>query len=400
MKKLFAQVAALSVIAIMLAAVVPVRTEAAGTLPQPVLRMFDELATVSSFRDDATLSARITSDGVTVDVNLAFDVVSDTKEKSEINFVLSASSASAKFRDAVGASSIKAKGSVRVLSSKKVYVYFDELPEFKNAGIDLNKVEKRWIDLSSKEYSQYVQMGEKESFPESIERMKNAYINHPAFTFTEQGSTATAYRYQITLNPAHLQGFLAAIQSDEVAVADLSASTFFSNIRNWNASLTIDKSTYLPKVASATLTAGESVNRTAFSITMSLENKYSAFNQKVSIKKPSKAITLEKLMKEFTSSLTGSREKGSDASKKSYVHTVRTLAELYYDSNGNSYLGVCKDSEVRSALKSAGNAACFAKAQEYAVSAKLTKGYYCADSTGLVATLSKKGISSKDFSCE
>lgn len=105
-------------------------------------------------------------------------------------------------------------------------------------------------------------------------------------------------------------------------------------------------------------------------------------------------------------SLNSARSKGSDASIKSNLSTVRTQAELYYDNNSQSYASMCTaDATLASALTSAANdtsatvdttlataqtstvVECHiaADGSAYAVSAplKTTSGHYwCIDNTG------------------
>ena len=106
-------------------------------------------------------------------------------------------------------------------------------------------------------------------------------------------------------------------------------------------------------------------------------------------------------------SLNTARSKGGDAAVKANLSGARAQAEIYYDSNGNSYSGVCA-TDLASGVKSikaqtdaassagAGNttsAVCSATASAWAASAPLKSpnifgtssgtDYWCVDSTGI-----------------
>ena|SRR3569832_1558885 len=105
-------------------------------------------------------------------------------------------------------------------------------------------------------------------------------------------------------------------------------------------------------------------------------------------------------------SLNSARSKGSDASIKSNLETIRTQAELVYDNNSQSYATMCSDATIAAALSSAASnvssgsvdttltdagattkVSCHAAANgsAYAVQAPLKSatGYWCIDSTGV-----------------
>lgn len=378
--------------------------EAKTSIPDPILRMFDEYGKISSLKTNSVLQGEIDGGGVAVDFSVKIDSVTNTKDKAEVNFTLTASSNSADFIDSVGASSVSVAGSFRMLSTKKAYLYFKTLPEID--GMDLSMFEGRWIDLS-KSLKDYVEVeGKPETFAKSVARMKSALIAHPAFIFTESGSTSAFYRYNITLNESELQGFLESANADAVSVSDISPSEAFEKVDDLTIYLTIDKKTYLPKQMGASILMDDSVDGEEVTLTMSFTSTYSAYNEKVTIKKPSKSKSFEKLMEEFfgkqfgiMDSLESARSKGMDAATKSNIMTARIQAELYYDTYG-SYTGMCTgDATIKNALKAAGTSACYASGQSFGISAPLTKGYYCVDSQGYGMVTTKQAVSSKDFSC-
>ncbi len=93
-------------------------------------------------------------------------------------------------------------------------------------------------------------------------------------------------------------------------------------------------------------------------------------------------------------SLNSARAKGSDAAIKSNVNNARAQAELYYDSNSQSYLGVCYNSSTGggidqmatgSRLAGSGATVCKDVAGAWVLSAQLksnTASYWCVDSKG------------------
>lgn len=97
------------------------------------------------------------------------------------------------------------------------------------------------------------------------------------------------------------------------------------------------------------------------------------------------------------SSLNDAREGGSDASIKQSMTNLRSQAEIYYNSNGYTYAGLCSASTTAS-LRSAAVAngptpataiACFDGAQAWAASVPLNvSGHFCVDSTGIASTTS------------
>jgi len=86
-------------------------------------------------------------------------------------------------------------------------------------------------------------------------------------------------------------------------------------------------------------------------------------------------------------SLNTARSKGSDAAIKANLANARAQAELYYDSNGNSYAvdaenTVCLSDAGVAANVAAADGTCNAAAGEWAAAAPLSEGIFCVDSTG------------------
>jgi uncharacterized RDD family membrane protein YckC/Tfp pilus assembly protein PilE len=97
-------------------------------------------------------------------------------------------------------------------------------------------------------------------------------------------------------------------------------------------------------------------------------------------------------------SLNTARVKGADASVKANLSNLIPQAELYYDSNNNSYSGFCHDSQAVAVLKSASVAGntdqnessytCNDSAKSYAASTPLRSGgFWCVDNLGTMAKL-------------
>lgn len=99
-------------------------------------------------------------------------------------------------------------------------------------------------------------------------------------------------------------------------------------------------------------------------------------------------------------SLNSARSKGADAAVKSSINNARAQAELYYDNQGNTYLGACNAATGISNMKigadnanGAGGVLCFDLATAWALQGELVQKnsanvtqYYCADSTGKSST--------------
>ncbi len=110
-------------------------------------------------------------------------------------------------------------------------------------------------------------------------------------------------------------------------------------------------------------------------------------------------------------SLNTARSKGSDAAIKSNISSARAQAELYYDGNTYSYLGVCANNTIgigamKAAATSAGgtNVLCVDDADQWAMSAtlKAPNQIYCVDSSGVAtttATLTAKNVTD-DIKCQ
>lgn len=105
-------------------------------------------------------------------------------------------------------------------------------------------------------------------------------------------------------------------------------------------------------------------------------------------------------------SLNTARSKGSDAAIKSNLNNARAAAELFYDSNGNSYDGVCTSASgisLQIAGAESANGAivvtCNDDANEYAVESQLVSsaaGFYCVDYKGNAATSASTATSATD----
>lgn len=95
-------------------------------------------------------------------------------------------------------------------------------------------------------------------------------------------------------------------------------------------------------------------------------------------------------------SLNSARDKGANAAVKQNLDGIRSRAEVYYDDNGLSYLGLCDDPNIQGAIDSAINAGgdigatvstrCNATADEWAINIMLkvpensgADVYWCVD---------------------
>jgi len=99
-------------------------------------------------------------------------------------------------------------------------------------------------------------------------------------------------------------------------------------------------------------------------------------------------------------SLNSARDKGEDAAIKSNLNNIRAQAELFYDDNSSSYLGVCADTNVAQGVTAAGGT-CNDTADVWAAFAALSSAStssYCVDSTGKAITTTT-AIGSTDTAC-
>ncbi len=109
-------------------------------------------------------------------------------------------------------------------------------------------------------------------------------------------------------------------------------------------------------------------------------------------------------------SLSNARAKGADAAIKANLNNSRAQAELYYDSNSNTYTTVCAAgtnsiNPMRLGALSAGSGAveCADVSTAWALQAQLksnTAQYYCVDSTGAGTTTGSDTITDgSDYVC-
>lgn len=106
-------------------------------------------------------------------------------------------------------------------------------------------------------------------------------------------------------------------------------------------------------------------------------------------------------------SLNSARNKGSDANIKATLANARAQAELYYDNNGSSYLGVCTSASGINNMKQgllntsgAGNVVCNDATTSWAMSAllKTSATYWCVDNTGTSTTRAAGAITTSTCS--
>ncbi|MCK5027270.1 MAG: type II secretion system protein [Candidatus Pacebacteria bacterium] len=90
-------------------------------------------------------------------------------------------------------------------------------------------------------------------------------------------------------------------------------------------------------------------------------------------------------------SLGSTRDKSKDAAAKENMINLRSISELYYLENGNSYTGFCQDSEARAALNMATSTtgldgSCdvdIVTGEHWAAEIELVLGdYFCIDTRG------------------
>ncbi len=117
--------------------------------------------------------------------------------------------------------------------------------------------------------------------------------------------------------------------------------------------------------------------------------------------------------------LGNTRQKGADAGVQGNLDSIRTQAEVFASSNGNSYAGVCADTTVSNALTAAKNTSgaasinstygttgaantvtCHENGTSWGVEAPLkTAGFWCVDSTGFAGTTTTFSLAASDAAC-
>lgn len=99
-------------------------------------------------------------------------------------------------------------------------------------------------------------------------------------------------------------------------------------------------------------------------------------------------------------SLNSAREKARDSSAKGSMSSIRAAAEIYYDTNGGSYTGLCADDSINAledaavSETSATQTDCTVSTSglDYAVGIDLNNGnYFCVDSTGFAGDFFSDG---------
>jgi prepilin-type N-terminal cleavage/methylation domain-containing protein len=96
-------------------------------------------------------------------------------------------------------------------------------------------------------------------------------------------------------------------------------------------------------------------------------------------------------------SLNSARAKGRDASAKGSMSSIRAAAEIYYDTNHNSYAGVCGSPDIVSLVQAAqnqtgNNAACNDGQLDYAAEIQLNNSnHFCVDSSGFAGDFLSNG---------
>ena len=110
-------------------------------------------------------------------------------------------------------------------------------------------------------------------------------------------------------------------------------------------------------------------------------------------------------------SLNSARSKGADAAVTATLNNQRAQAELYYDSNGNSYIDMCDDATIDAAVSNAdstngaGSVLCIDGSDvtgAWALEAQLVSDdtlFYCVDYRGTSGEYTGSTISATDADC-
>jgi prepilin-type N-terminal cleavage/methylation domain-containing protein len=109
-------------------------------------------------------------------------------------------------------------------------------------------------------------------------------------------------------------------------------------------------------------------------------------------------------------SLNDARSRGQDAAVKGSINNARAQAELYYDTNSNSYANVCTSTTdgIAQFITGATNAGsgdvnCGSSASAWALEAQLVSSttlFYCVDSTGAAVEGAISNVTDADPDCD
>ncbi|MFA6397901.1 MAG: hypothetical protein WDK96_03625 [Candidatus Paceibacterota bacterium] len=139
-------------------------------------------------------------------------------------------------------------------------------------------------------------------------------------------------------------------------------------------------------------------------IKISVVNIFSNWNSPESIVVPTESLPFEEFVNALTNNaMSEAKGKAADAAIKAHLSNLRASAEIYFDSNTNSYLGLCSSTEsknIDAALKNVGTVfSCKDSIAKYLATVKFVQdpGYFCLDSTGFLNII--KALPKNGFSC-
>jgi hypothetical protein len=210
---------------------------------------------------------------------------------------------------------------------------------------------------------------------------------------------ASAYRFSVALDEAQLANMLKetvdVLQKDLPEKEEIKASDmepFFKMIDIKSIELLIGKNDHLPAQVKISVDMLDEAGKNIGTLDISFIISGSA---PVEIKAPADSTDILYLMGPIVqSSLMSARQKGNEAAIKANLSSIRARAELFYDSHGYSYSGLCSSQEVKSVREAIENAngtgfVCKESAKKYAVGAKFpgNAGNWCVDSMGFSVSI-------------
>jgi len=271
---------------------------------------------------------------------------------------------------------------------------------------------------------------ERELAERLIEKIHQVWLKYPFLKLATEPSKVTikgetVFHYPLKVDEENVPKFMEAV--DEVLLEETGVGgmvsyvakeiDFIKHINTFNEVVKMSVNvrpdgTLHGSGVEIAFASGEGEND--YQLKFTLENTYHSFGKVFDISEPAEVYpkTLEEIMQE-TQGAKGIKKGGGDASVRENMSNLRSQAEIFYNTNSFSYLGMCSDAEVVHLLDNAkkyGPASavtyCNADGFSWAAAAKLNNAdretgaelFFCVDSTGRAVATSK--ILYSELSCD
>lgn len=251
-----------------------------------------------------------------------------------------------------------------------------------------------------------------------IEKVHQAWVDYPFLTLRNEPTKIseggeTVYNYPLKIDEDNLIKFITEVDEifyEEMGIGGMFAYTMeeidiikyintFNEVVKVSINVRPNGTIYSNKIDIA-FASGEGVDD--YQVKFTWDNSYHSFGKDFGIVAPTEVHpkTLEEIMR-------------GDVFVRESMSNLRSQAEIFYNANNFSYLGMCSDAKAAQLLDSAkkyGPAStvtyCNAEDQKWAAAAKLNNSdietgaelFFCVDSTGRATTTSK--ILYSGLSCE